>query len=146
MIMILSNYIRRTSEPLSQRCKARIMGQLVKTEGGRARIAAVTESLDRTFAEIREKHRTELPQGENEDMVQRQTPPEFEANVEFIPMEHDHQYNPEIIHRDHEDVSREVVFAFLIPSLVLRLLRFTAQKHTGVKRAPYALVTAQTHN
>ena len=67
----------RTSKPHSQTCKARIMGELVKTATGRARIEAATERLDRTVAEMGEQHRTDVPQGENmevRDVVQHQTP------------------------------------------------------------------------
>ena len=59
-----------------------------------------------------EMHRTDAPQGEKEDMVQHQTSPEFETNVEFVPLQPERQRDPqpqtEVVHREREDVSREV--------------------------------------
>ena len=75
-----------TSKPHSQTCKSRILAELAKTPEGKARIAQASERIDRTVAERGEMHRSDVPQGEKEDMVQHQTPPEFEDNVEFIPM------------------------------------------------------------
>ena len=41
------------------------MGKLIKTEAGKRRIAAASERLDRTVAEMGQQHRADLPQGEN---------------------------------------------------------------------------------
>ena len=62
----------------------------MKTVSGRARIAAANERLDQTVAEMGERHRTDVTQGENADgLVQHQTPPEFETPIEFTPLDRD---------------------------------------------------------
>ena len=43
------------------------MGEAAKTPLGRARIANASERLDRTVAEMAEKHRVDVPQGEKSE-------------------------------------------------------------------------------
>ena len=42
---------------------------MAKTETGQRRIAAASERLDRTVAELGQQHRVDLPQGEIEQKV-----------------------------------------------------------------------------
>ena len=74
-------------------------------ESGRARINAGTERLDRTVEEMRKQHRSDVPQGELDGVVQNQTHPGFELLIEFVPSEPERQCE----HQHEEDyVSREV--------------------------------------
>ena len=98
----------RTGKPHSQACKLRMIAELAKTPAGQARIAAASERLDRTVRELGEQHRTDVPQGEKETVVQHQTPPAFETPVEFVPLEPRPQEFRDIIEDTvKEHVSRE---------------------------------------
>ena len=52
-----------------------------------------------------EMHRTDQPQGEKEEMVPNQAPPEFEALIAFVPIAPERQRE---VHREHDYVSMEV--------------------------------------
>ena len=60
------------------------MGELAKTAAGQARIAAASERLDKTVADLGQRHRTDVSQGEMGEMGHdlRETPPSFEPTVE----------------------------------------------------------------
>jgi hypothetical protein len=64
----------RTGKPHSKRGRDRIMGELIKTEAGKRRIAAASERLDRTVAEMGQQHRADLPQGENAPVMGQNQP------------------------------------------------------------------------
>ena len=68
----LSYGLGRTSRPQSQRCRARIMGELAKSAAGQRRIAAAAERFDRTVVEMGQQHRAAVSQGENSDVGQPQ--------------------------------------------------------------------------
>ena len=64
------------------------MGELAKTEAGRARISAATERLDRTVGELGERFRQDIPQGESSASVPAPVehhPPEDRPH-QFIPI------------------------------------------------------------
>ena len=63
------------------------MGEIAKTPLGRARIANASERLDRTVAEMGEKHRVDVPQGEKlEDGVQQPDAVAEDVLPQFIPL------------------------------------------------------------
>jgi hypothetical protein len=76
----------RTGKPHSKRCRDRIMGELIKTEAGKRRIAAASERLDRTVAEMGQQHRADLPQGENAPAMGQNQPIAVETPPDFIPI------------------------------------------------------------
>ena len=61
----------RTTRPHSERCRARIMDELAKTESGRARLGFAADRMDRALAEHLEQNdaRQALAQGENVEDV-----------------------------------------------------------------------------
>ena len=50
-------------------------GELSKTEAGKRKIAAASERLDRTVAEMGQQHKADLPQGENAPAMGQSQPP-----------------------------------------------------------------------
>ena len=81
----------RTSRPHSQRCRARIMGELAMSAAGPRRIAAAAERLDRTVVEMGQQHRSDISQGANADvgLVRRdsQAPSVLQPPVDSRPFE-----------------------------------------------------------
>ena len=74
-------------DPTWTACRARIIVEIAKTPLGRARVANASERLDRTVADMREKHRVNVSQGEKlADGVQR--PEAVGANVlpQLVPL------------------------------------------------------------
>ena len=73
----------------NQACKDRMASELAKTSAGRVRIAAATQRLDRTIQELGEQYRSDVPQGEKEQMAQphsdRMAPTKSQS--EFLPMD-----------------------------------------------------------
>ena len=61
----------RSGQPHSVICRARIMGELAKTDVGRRRLAAASDRLDRSLADIGEEI---LGQGENADIAPKSMP------------------------------------------------------------------------
>ena len=62
------------------------MGEMSKIEAGGRRIAAASERLDCTVAEMGQQHRADLPQGENAQAVGQSQPTAVEEPPEFIPI------------------------------------------------------------
>ena len=61
------------------------MKELVKTEEGRARIAKAVERLDVTVSGLGQRHRTDVPQGEEKAVVESHQ--SVEKPPSFLPME-----------------------------------------------------------
>ena len=61
-------------------------GELIKTEAGKRRIAAASERLDHTVAEMGQQHRADLPQGENAPVMGQNQPTAVETPPDFIPI------------------------------------------------------------
>ena len=106
----------RTTRPHSERCRARIMEELSKTETGRLRLGLAAERMDRSLAEHIEQHdeRKARAQGESEDVpnVPAQSDPfqTFEPlRIDPVPLQGGESVEalPSLPSSTHEPISHE---------------------------------------